>query len=307
MAKSKAKIGVAPEPTGIKKLTNKEVAAYLDMYHLLLAGWDMINAYYGICESEVAPKMLDRVNYVYSWLQKLFINLRMSEPSVKDFGRWCVFNRFEMLTGQRKEDIEDWFIGEWLDKDPYNGSDVVFSAEQRHNAETAHIGNDLSVRNNVKKYDLPKNSRVKDACDAAREVLRDIRAANRMLKEEIPEYNLGYDARSGRLTINEEYELALVNEKAAAGEVAAEIVSHANSGPFEPKYKKTNQSLGTIINQGLHIRGVVKQVFLKGSRKSVLRSRSPVSRKTLEDEGVDLFDLDLELLKAGVKTVPKTK
>ena len=49
-----------------------------------------------------------------------------------------------------------------------------------------------------------------------------------------------------------------------------------------------------------------KDIFLKGTKRDVLRSRSPISRKTLLDEGIDLFELDLDLLRAGVPTVPKS-
>ena len=91
--------------------------------------------------------------------------------------------------------------------------------------------------------------------------------------------------------------------------VAKEIIEHATptgEPSFIPSYRKTSQSLGTIINQRLNISGVIKDIFLKGTKRNVLHSRSPISRKTLLDEGIDLFELDLDLLRAGVPTVPKS-
>lgn len=296
-----------PIATGIKKMSSKELAAYIDLYNLLDAGWEITSTYAGICESGVDRRIVENVHFIYSWLRRLFIETRDSFPSLANYGKYSAFDRFPLLTSTTQDEFENWFACETVEEDP-TGTIYVITAKQRYDTEMALIRDEIIVRGGSKTFELLKDSKIQEAYNAAKSVSTNVRNARRLISEEIAEYSLSYDDKAGRLLINEKYELATPGNETSAGDVAKEIVKHATSGEehsFVPVHRKTSQSLGTIINQRLNIRGVVKDIFLKGTKRSVLCSRSPVSRQTLLNEGIDLFELDLELLKAGVSTTPK--
>lgn len=308
MPKRTKKTGILhPVATGIKKLGSKELAAYLDLYHLLDAGWKVVSTYAGICESGVDRRIVENVQFIYSWLRKLFVEVRDSFPSLAGYGKHSTFDRFTFLTAVTQEEFESWFSAETVDVDPAENVHII-TAEQRYDTEMTFLRDEMTVRGGIKTFDLPKGSKIKEAYNAAMLISTNVRNAKRLMSEEIVEYSLSYDENAGRLLINGQFELATPGKDTAAGDVAKEIVKHATptgEPSFTPTYRKTSQSLGTIINQRLNISGTTKDIFLKGTKRNVLRSRSPVSRKTLLDEGVDLFELDLDLLRAGVSTVPK--
>ena len=297
-----------PVATGIKKMSGKELAAHLDLYNLLDAGWKVVSTYAGICESGIDRRIVENVQFIYSWLRKLFVEVRDSSSSLAKYGKHSTFERFPFLTAVTRDELEDWFTSETVDIDPAENVHIV-TAEQRYDAEMTVLRDEMMVRGGVKTFELPKGSKVQEAYDAAMLVSTNVRNARRLMSEEIAEYSLSYDDKAGRLLINGKYELATPSKETAAGDVAKEIIEHATptgEPSFIPCYRKTSQSLGTIINQRLNISGVIKDIFLKGTKRNVLHSRSPISRKTLLDEGIDLFELDLDLLRAGVPTVPKS-
>ncbi len=296
-----------PVATGVKRMSSKELSAHLDLYNSLDAGWKVVTAYAGICESSIDRRIVENVQFIYSWLRRLFIEVRDSSPNLAKYGKHSTFDRFPFLTAVTREDLEDWFASETVDIDPAENVHII-TAEQQYDAEMTLLRDEMMMRGGIKTFELPKGSKIQEAYDAAMLIATNVRNARRLMTEEIVEYSLSYDDKAGRLLINGKYELATPSRETAAGDVAKAIVEHATltgEPSFVPNYRKTSQSLGTIINQRLNISGVVKDIFLKGTKRNVLCSRSPVSRKTLLSEGIDLFELDLDLLRAGVPTVPK--
>lgn len=307
MVKKVKKIGTMPIPTGVELLDDEKLATYIEIYNLIKSGKRLAEEYANISESKIASEIVEEVDYAYSWLYKLYADRSKTCPELTDkvFNR-CVFNAFPSLTAVKEEFLTGWFIGEPIDVE--HGILDLWGGNDDFRKDMSWFRNEIFVRGQVRSCDLPKNSVVKDACSNAKKVEKDIIATKRMLKEEIPEYSLQYDDKSGRLTINNKYELACVNAGSVAGKMAKEITSHASETgepAFTPDCGSTSQNLRTVINQALGLNGVLFDIFLKGTRKNQYHSRSPVLRKTLLDEEIDLFRIDLELLKAGVETVPK--
>lgn len=287
------------EKTNSDNIDKERAEACIIAYNALEIGFWALVQYNKISGSPNVGDMPESLERIYAiskdWYEKAYGRY----PDLEKKG--SVFHRFGSLSGYDSDDIDEWLIGE-----PVTPVDTrMWGGENTYKLIRGEIKGKSYV-SGVKSLEVTQGTPFGNFYLEANNIIEDAKAAEVLMTEEITEYTLNWN-KDLELVVNGVLCLTKTKEGSASSMVLEEIMKHQDDNgktEFEPKYGASPRPLSRILNEELHIDPLLRRIFFKGSRGQKLKFRSPVSRKQLKSEGLDLSSLDIRLIKSKATTTP---
>lgn len=286
--------------------SDKTAQEYVEIYHILVRGMEMIGIFMNSAEDarkSSAGKQLERA---YVLLRRDYLKIRGKHPELGDIKN-SVLSVIPRLGGAyTAEYILSWAEGS-MEPDENGefpehryGGKHSFEDELAYISEKAYL---LGVEDIEKE---PKNMASKQSYDLAYEAIKGMKARN------INEYTLNWDEITGEVLVNGTYKLKNTYNNSGSNTAALmkkiNEIRNANKGngdiefDFEPNGRRTTAQILTDLG----ITPILRKVFFpKGTRGNHIRFRSPVKRRLLEIEGLDLEKLykevDLKIIESQIR------
>jgi len=265
---------------------NQKAQDYLEAYHLLIRGMDLIGAFMHAtnkARKSTAGKQLERA---YVLLRRDFLSMYDKHPELGD-KKTSVLNVIPRLGGAyTPEYITEWAEGcmepdEYGNLPPYRyGGNHSYEDELATISEKAYL---VGIEDIEKK---PKNMQYQESYSLAQDAIRDIKAAD------IDEYTLTWDEDNGRVLLNGVCVLSHTYLESGSSTTAfmQEIKKQQDEGKnnfsftFSPSGSRSTAQ--TISDLGIN--PLLRDIFfLKDTKGNYVHFRSPVKREKLLLEGVD--------------------
>lgn len=290
-----------------KRENDQKAKDLVEAWNLLKCGRDILLANLDLGWESPDNREANKLNRVYILAKRDFNTILRKYPEIEEANG--LFNSIVSLTAFDNDYMLQWHKGNPIDPTIEYGISDFYGGLDYCRSELSHIEEE-AILAGAESLEMPENANYRGTYDAAISVLEDADAAKKLLNGEIGEYSLTWDNMSGRVMVNDVYEVAKtqVDSNSIPNNLMRIIHKHQEEGKrqftfdFEPigKKRKTSQ----IINEDLHITPLMRTIFFPGSWGKKVCFRSPVSREEVLKSNPDineLYKFDLALVKAGAK------
>lgn len=285
-----------------------EAYDFVEAWNLLKCGWDILDANIRLGWENSRNQEINNLNRAYVIVKQKFNQILNAYPEIRKRHSHFLFDSIPNLTGVTGEYVENWYIGEPIA--PESGDDCPYGAVDYRREQLSAV-EEMAILVGAKSLEMPEDAKNREAYDDAVEELENASAAKRLLEEgNIQEYTLTWNKYTGKVMINEVYEIAKpqVDNASMPTIIMRTINQHqeANEKQFNFTFKQKDKKrlVSQIINEDLHITPTLRAIFFDGSRGNKVCFRSPVSREEALRSVANpkkLYELDLVLARNGAK------
>lgn len=287
----------------IDKAESQKAQGYAELYHLLVRGMETLNAFTHSTKESRSSAVGQQLERAYILLRRDFLELHdklgLGEPND------CVFSIIQRLGGAyTAEYIEEWLEG-YADE-PRTSSSYPYGGKHKYEDELANIAERAYLAGVENINNQPCKMHYKTSYDLAYEAIKGVKAKS------LSEYTLTWGEENDEVLVNGVYKLTSVYANSGSNtsrlleeiKVAQDGKENKTEVEFDFRPSGTRTTAQTLTDLG--ITPMLRKIFFpKGTRGNHIRFRSPVKKKTLEIEGVDLDKLykevDLPIIESQIK------